>query len=295
MASEGGVLGEVIGWSLRNFSVEFPTLVARMREAGIDPELARKLSPRSAFSRACRKLAEKRVIRKVHEEDEKLVFQFTREVFSHGEYEYYKESFLRLDKKTGVLSGDLGELVDRAQHELDQALGQRNGGDVSQIIEAVFQEQESKVHSGLWPIQGGVYLVLGPALPAVQKVDALLKSLGQSLKRFQIRRGEGTSGTELSVRDVLKRGLEKCITEYRSRIAELGESTRDSTLERWADKVQEAQFKLEAHKELLAAESEHLEAELAKCREELRAKVEELTSSKDGAGKSKKEETVGAV
>src|SRR5262249_43252004 len=57
------LLGEVITWNAGGVKVKHVALVEALRDAGLDEKVARELAPRHAFTRACRKLGEKRIIR----------------------------------------------------------------------------------------------------------------------------------------------------------------------------------------------------------------------------------------
>lgn len=55
------LLGEVLTWTCAGATVRHPDLVAALRDAGLDESVARELAPRHAFTRACRKLSDRRI------------------------------------------------------------------------------------------------------------------------------------------------------------------------------------------------------------------------------------------
>ena len=73
------MLGEVIAWACPGLCVSHADLVAALAAAGLDPGVARELAPRHAFSRACKRLSEQRIIRPVAEDASTITFQFTHE------------------------------------------------------------------------------------------------------------------------------------------------------------------------------------------------------------------------
>jgi hypothetical protein len=73
------LLGEVIAWACPGVSVKHPDLVRALEDAGLDPGVARELAPRHAFSRACKRLSDQRIIRSVSEDANNIKFQFTQE------------------------------------------------------------------------------------------------------------------------------------------------------------------------------------------------------------------------
>ena len=62
------LLGEIVTWTCSGVTVRHTDLVAALREAGLDEAVARELAPRHAFTRACKKLSDQRIIRPVSED-----------------------------------------------------------------------------------------------------------------------------------------------------------------------------------------------------------------------------------
>ena len=69
VAAGTALLGEVITWTCSGVAVTHPALVAALADAGLDDGVARELAPRHAFTRACKKLSDQRIIRQVGEDD----------------------------------------------------------------------------------------------------------------------------------------------------------------------------------------------------------------------------------
>src|SRR5438128_1667888 len=109
------LLGEIITWSCSRVAVRHLDLVDALTATGLDAGVARELAPRHAFTRACRKLADDRIIRQVAEDDATLTFQFTAEARVGDRYEYTLETLLHLDKGTGRVTCDLPGLAALAQ------------------------------------------------------------------------------------------------------------------------------------------------------------------------------------
>ena len=63
------LLGEVISWTCSGVSVTHPALLTALRDAGLDEHVARELAPKHAFTRACKKLCDRRIIRQVAEDE----------------------------------------------------------------------------------------------------------------------------------------------------------------------------------------------------------------------------------
>lgn len=266
------LLGEVISWTCSGVAVTHPALVEALTAAGLDPAVARELAPRHAFTRACKKLSDARIIRRVAEDETTLTFQFTQETRSTDRLEYVLETMLTLDKLTGKVTCDLPGLATVAQEELDRAVTARTGADVTRVIQKLFER-----HADLFPVrpQGGVYFTPERHVGFVEKVQSLLGRLGGQVLRFPV--PAGTAEGDRSVKDAVTAGLAALIDEHRTAVARFGEDTRELTLERAAERIRSTQFKISAYAEYLLDEKARLDRELARARDELRAKVEHLS------------------
>jgi len=268
------LLGEVISWTCPAVAVRHAAVVDALRDAGLDPAVARELAPRHAFTRACKKLAKERIIRQVAEGDATLTFQFTQESRKDDRFEYTLETLLVLDKATGKVSCDLAGLATLAQEHLDEAIAARTGGDVSRLIQRLFERR-----ADLFPIRdrGGVYFCPAEHVGFVDRVQAFLGRVNGRLARFPV--PAGTSEGDRSVKDAVTNGLAALIGEHRKAVASFGEDTRHDTLARAAERIRTAGFKVRAYAEYLAEERARLERDLAAAEDELRDKVDALAAS----------------
>src|SRR4051812_33126650 len=122
------LLGEIITWSCTGVSIKHTDLIEALREAGLEEGVARELAPRHAFTRACKKLSDARIIRQVGEDDASIRFQFTAEQRDGDRFRYELETVLTLDKATGKVTCSLPGLATLAQEELDRCVAARTGG-----------------------------------------------------------------------------------------------------------------------------------------------------------------------
>lgn len=266
------LLGEVIAWTCAGVAVHHAALVEALRDAGLDPAVARELAPRHAFTRACRKLSDQRIIRPVGEDEQTVRFQFTAEHRHADRIDYEVETMLTLDKRTGTVTCDLPGLATLAQEHLDRAIDARTGNDVTRIIQKLFDR-----HADLFPIrpQGGCYFVPERHTGFVDKVQAFLGRLNGQVLRFPVQ--AGTAEGDRSVKEAVAAGLAALIDEHRHAVSRFGEDTRDDTLSRAAEKIRSTQFKIQAYAEYLAEEKSRLDRAVAAAREELRSKILELS------------------
>ena len=271
------LLGEVIAWACPGVAVRHADLVAALDHAGLDPGVARELAPRHAFTRACRRLGEKRIIRPVAETQRELRFQFTAESRAGDRFEYTLETLLTLDKQTGLVTCDLPGLGALAQDELDRCVAARTGADVTRVVQRLFDR-----HADLFPVRpsGGVYFVPARHSVFTDRVQLFLGRVNGRLLRFPV--PAGTPEGDRSVRESVAAGLAAVVDEHRRAVAEFGADTRPDTLRRSAERIRCAQFKVEAYAEYLAGERDGLDRALAAARTELRAKVESLAAEPAG-------------
>src|SRR3954471_665364 len=267
------LLGEVIAWACPGVSVTHSALVAALEAAGLDSGVARELAPRHAFSRACKRLSDQRIIRPVSEDAATVKFQFTQESREGDHYEYRLETTLTLDKQTGAVTCELPGLATLAQEELDRCIAVRTGSDVTRVIQKLFERQ-----ADLFPIrpQGGCYFVAERHAGFVDKVQDLLNRVGGRLLRFPV--PAGTEEGDRSVTQAVADGLAAVVAEHRAAVAQFGTDTRTDTLQRAAEKICTTKFKLTAYAEYLAGEKDRLDSAVADAERELREKVEQIAS-----------------
>jgi hypothetical protein len=275
---ETRLLGEIITWSCTGLTVRHLALVEALRDAGLNEGVARELAPRHAFSRACRKLAQDRIIRQVSEDGETITFQFTAESKKEDRFEYAFETLLSLEKASGKVSCPLPGLASLAQEELDRAIQDRTGGDVTRIVQRLFERQ-----ADLFAIrpQGGAYFVPQVHAGFVARVQTFLGKLNGQLLRFPV--PQGTVEGDRSVKEAVACGLAALIAEHAQAVEGFGAETRADTLERAAERIRLTRFKIETYSTYLAEERERLECALSEASSKLRQKVESLATEGEPA------------
>ncbi|VTT98797.1 unnamed protein product [Gemmataceae bacterium] len=268
------LLGEVIAWACPGISVTHSALVRALEDAGLDPGVARELAPRHAFSRACKRLSDQRIIRPVSEDAAVVKFQFTQESREGDRYEYRLETTLTLDKQTGAVTCELPGLATMAQEELDRCIAARTGSDITKVVQRLFERQ-----ADLFPIrpQGGCYFTPACHVAFIDKIQDLLNRVGGRLLRFPV--PAGTEEGDRSVTQAVADGLAAVVAEHRAAVVQFGTDTRDDTLARAAEKIRTTKFKLAAYAEYLAGEKSRLDSAVADAERELREKVERIAGT----------------
>ena len=270
------LLGEVISWTCPAVTVQHRAVIQALCDSALDESVARELAPRHAFSRACKRLARERIIRPLREDPTTITFQFTKESREGDRFAYELETLLTLEKATGKVTCDLPGLATLAQEHLDECIGARNGGDITRMIQRLFER-----NADLFPIRerGGVYFTPAEHAPFVDRVQVFLREVNGRLSRFPV--PSGTPQGDRSVKDAVAGGIATLIEEHRAAVATSGSDTRTSTLERAAERIRLTRHKIQSYSCYLAEERERLEHDLAVASRELRDKVESL-----GAGGS---------
>jgi hypothetical protein len=181
---------------------------------------------------------------------------------------------LTLDKATGKVSCDLPGLATLAQEELDRCVAVRTGGDVTRVVQRLFERQ-----ADLFPIreQGGAYFVPAEHTAFLGKVEGFLRRLNGRVSRFPV--PAGTPQGDRSVKDAVAAGLAALIAEHQAAVATFGADTRPDTLERAAERIRLTRHKVEAYGCYLAEERARLEGDLAEASRKLREKVEAIASA----------------
>jgi len=269
------LLGEIITWSTAGVTIRHLDLVDALRGAGLDEAVARELAPRHAFTRACTKLADDRIIRQVGEDAATITFQFTAEHRDGDRFQYDFETLLTLNKTTGQVGCSLPGLATLAQEELDRCIAVRTGGDVTRVVQKLFERQ-----ADLFPIrdQGGAYFVPQDHVGFVDRVQGFVGRLGGQLHRFPI--PTGTAHGDKAVKDTVAHGIAALIAEHEAAIAGFGEDTREATLTRMAERIRTTKHKVEAYACYLAEERSRLERALSQAATKLRTKVDALAADK---------------
>lgn len=281
-ASGVETLGEVVTWAAGD-GKPFAGLVAELKAAGLDEKVAREMAPKHAFTRAAAALSDARVIDKLREEGDDILFQFTRREMDTDadRWKYNEEAVLRLDKVTGRVSCPGNQpLADLAQEELDKAIDNRTGADISNMVKRLFDAR-----ADLFPLrdQGGVYFVPRAFEPFTDQIDQFLRAVGGRINRWPI--PAGVPRAEESVGDAIMNGLAAVAEDHREAVEEFALDSRRETMERQAQKIQETRVKVEAYADLLKDKAAELLKSLDDARQALKVKVAAVAAGGPAATK----------
>lgn len=269
--------GHVITWSAGEGEKTFAFVRATMKDNGLDEGLLRERQAAHAFSRACRKLSEARIIRELRRDKDSIWFQFTKESQEKDRWEYSYEATLKLNKTTGkVECEDSDQLAEAAQKHLDYYMDAVTVSDVTAIVQKLFDRE-----ADMFTIrdQGGAYFVPIAYADFLGRVNAFLSALGGHMNRFPVPSGtvEGDAAVKESVTD----GMERTIADYRDAVASFGVTTHQKTLGQAAEKIKLLRSKLDVYAVYLAEGKEKLDEALTEAADQLKARIAQITEAKE--------------
>lgn len=271
------LLGEVVTWDIATQDIPYHDVIDALREAGLDPDAASELSPKSAFKRACKTLKENRSIDRLNQSGKKkggpVIYQFTRKELEDGKLEFDYECQMELDAETGSVScQEDGVLEEQTQKLVDFAKETRTGQDITRLVQKLFND-----NADLFPInprKGVAYFVPIEHREFTAKVEAFMSSLGGEICRFPVPRGDEKG--EESVRGAIKAGIATLVDELNGAVSEWDDTTRGSTMERAKNRWTTIYNKVDAYSEYLGAEKRSLQDALDKAKDELYRRITEL-------------------
>jgi hypothetical protein len=270
-----GIHGEIVSWDIPNGTkVTHAALLAALDAAGFDRKVSRAMAPRNAFSRASGSLADKRIIRKLEDSEGFLKFQFTAEQkdATGSRLEYNYEAVLTLDKKTGIVHcPDSAALATAAQAAINAEMDIRYTNDITTIAGKLIA-----ANADLFAIrqQGGCYFVPAVHIPFIDRIEQFLVAVGGGIRRFPV--PIGTPSGDRSVSESVRDGLKWWVGQHEEAIAAFDASTRDSTLEKTVERINNTRFKLEAYSSFLIDQKDEIEAAIREAKRKLREKIRQM-------------------
>lgn len=279
MSDQIPLMGEIITWSTGRV-VGYAEVKAALSVAGLPTEAAKEMLPRSAFSRAAKQLIEDRIINKVSEDKGSMVFQLNQKhANGNGKLDFPYEDTLTLDKDTGAVACNNAELASKAKTEMDKALSTRTPGDVTRIVQKLFEDR-----AGLWAIrdQGGAYFVPVEHQTFTASVETFLVAMGGRMRRFPV--PKGTPQGNAAVRETLATGIAGMIAEHNVAVDAFDDDSRGDTLERRAEKIQRTRLQIDAYATYLESEKDKLITALEEAKMKLVAKINQKAAETESSG-----------
>lgn len=266
-------------------------VVEALKDANLDASVAKEFQPRQAFTRACRKLEEQKVIDVVKDDRvaSEITFQLTgkslkNDISGSKEMVYNKETYLVLNTNTGKVICPIPDLEKQAQVALDLAMDQRTTSDVTGMIQKLFDQYALQNPGGdLIPArdQGGVYLVLEKHFGFTDKIDLFLSKLGGKVQRWPI--PAGTQHGDRAIQDTVADAMKELIYRHELAVDGLTIHARQGTIEEAQKKIDSTRNKLEAYAFYLTDRKEELLWAIDQANQKLLDKVEEIKDERKNA------------
>lgn len=262
-------LGTIVTWKSPS-SVDLVSLRSALTAEGFDPDLAKDMLPRSAFSRAARDMTEGRIIRKVEEDDTTIKFQFTKEFLDkqHSEIDYTKETAAYLDKSTGQVTASDQVIASLCNSLVKAHMAKRQSQDVTRLVQKIFLTQGGDLAA--LRDAGGVYFVPAHFYKLQQRTKRFLAAIGGRLNEFSL---ETESDTQASVAQGMAEYLNGLVVDFRNSCQNLSPDSRSFLQFRRMKEIGELRDKLEMHKDLLGGFVRSIESEIEQAENHLLAKL----------------------
>ena len=260
--------GCIVTWEAPQ-EINLKSLVQAMQDLGFDTASIEKMLPRNAFARAAKHLRDERIIRKLEESDEYLIFQFTKEYLDAHEFRYEKEAVLTLDKINGQIECSDETIKDLAEKLMDEEMSKRYRADITRWIKKLFEQQ----HGDLVPLRksGGVYYVPESHQEIVDKLNELLERIGGELNVFRF---AADSQTKDSVAKAMANYLADLIGEFEESVSNFSPDTKDFLVERRQIQIAEMKMKLEQYETVLGNLSQLIRRKLQAAEQEMLSKLQ---------------------
>ncbi len=290
------LLGEVITFRApgpHNYS----NVKQALTDSGLDVKVLRERLPRYAFARACKELEEGRIIDVLRDDVDEILFQFskrhlTSDVDEGEEFEYKREMKLVLNKTSGKVEArktgkeseqklaSKVEMEQLAQKLLDEHMQKWTTNDVSQMTKRLFN-----ANADLMPLPDteGVYFIPVTQQVFVNQIADFMGRLGGRVNRLPV--PEGTQTGDLTVQQCVEEYLDGLVKDHEQAVLNLSLSSRASTIQEQADKINETRVKVEAYASYLAERKDALLLAVEEAREKLAAKVAGLAGDRKAAAR----------
>ena len=285
MAEKFNGVGEIVSWEVpAGFKIEAEVLRKAMSDAGLNSKMARDVCASNAFRRATHEMKENRVIRKVKDENGFLYFQFTSEHLKGGEYEYSKECVLRINKDSGVVSGQNPGLVSLAQNLVDEKIRFRYKTDITNILKRLFRD-----HGDLFPIcsNGGAYFVPQQHVGLCSQIQQMLQSIGAKLRQWEQADSPCNSA---NAAEAIFDHIKEMVQEYSELIADM-DISNDKSIAKTTLKLSAVKMKMSFYQDTLCEYADDIDGLLLDATREFGDKLTGIQSDVKDVGPEPTEPT----
>lgn len=264
-------LGSIIWWNVGGVEVSRDWFKNKLDEVGLDGEkYAKDHNYRATFLRCLKNLEEQRIIRRVKETEDKLIFQFTAErVVDDVEdphLEYKREAIVEVDKGIYCDDGCFAESLTKCDDALkpilvamfDKERKTYRSSDITRYVQKIFKDQADIVSLRQ---QGSIYFVPAAYQPLVEQVAKVLNDIpvgSAQLEFFPVPDVQ-------SARNMVSHGVEsevlEVFTKMEEEIKKMQAGSNDIS-DKWVEHrqtvIKQIQKRLSAYNEVLGDTAEKL-------------------------------------
>lgn len=267
-------LGHVVYWSGNDNDVGVKHVQAALKDAGLDEALAYDPEKKNAFIRAVRKAEAEKLVRRVEETGDKLVFQFTREFLSGQQLDYTCEALVTFSKKTGGVYSTSKVVESLVAKHLTHTSTHFLPRDITALVQRVFKKE-----ADLLPLRarGSVYFVPQAYSDLVRRVQDFMQRVGWSLESLNI---DKDASSKSAVYRAFIEEMKSTLADMEKTVAEVEATPDKDTATRSVTmrvrSVKEAMTRVRNYEELLSSTAEDLKTGLKNIHERLTAKLARL-------------------
>lgn len=266
-------LGYFTFWDVRMVDQTYQEVQDRLEQVGLPRSFAHSHNFRSAFSRALKALEEKRIIRRVKEDDEFMVYQFTGERLTeeddYGALEYQRETRVVVDKDELRVSHNFEKALVECSDVIKPVLinmynrekDKYNSNDVTRLIHRIL-----RTHADIVPLreQGNVYFVPAGYVDVLNKLNLFMNGLSCRFNTIPIPNVQDSrtmvANAVADQIDAIQDGLDKEIEEVRGGKREVS----DRWYEHRSKKVRELRKRINLYADVLDDKTHKAETRLDK-------------------------------
>jgi hypothetical protein len=213
MNREGKVdmLGTIVYWDSFPKAEDVGHVQSALKELGLPVEAARSKRDRDAFIRAVRKAEKEKLVRRLAEKPDAIVFQFTAEFLAANRLDYSYEAQVRFDKQSGNITSDSNAVLGKVQELFRYAAANYEKRDLTAIVQRLFKKS-----ADLLPLRakGAVYFVPAVYMAEVERIGQFAERFGNRLQTIAVPKGDTPSRRTV---------LEAFIADADSEVKVLGE------------------------------------------------------------------------
>lgn len=285
------LLGNIVTWTIpENYGKvnSHKAVVDAMLRQGFDPKkYVKEFSYDQAFARAAHKMEriskdERREIEIIREDDNEILFQFSRPMVEDDKNDHDKkidytlETKVLLNLNTGELTCKNRDILEQARTKLSECMEARTTNDISNIVNRLFLD-----NADLIPIGLGTFFVPQEFSDFVDRMRSFLRELNRDLRSFPV--PAGTQTGDQSVQQAVEEYLSDMVTGLMTKVDDFSLTTRSSTLEATATAINVARAKMRAYAQYLGEKAEELLVKADEADTKLAHKVEQLEEERKTA------------